>query len=91
MLKAPRSRLDSVTDDISRAESKAGESTIESDKLVNLLKIKEDNIRQLMKQLKNSDHNFEPKSYDDPIESTYLGSPFIAPHNPTPLTYQKLE
>ena len=68
MMKGGRSRLDSITDDISRAESKAGESTIESDKLANILKSKEDNIRLLMQQLKNSDQSFEPKEFEEDKE-----------------------
>jgi hypothetical protein len=51
-----RSRIDSMNDEISRSctESKTGESTLESDKLANLLKNKEDNIKRLMQELKHS-------------------------------------
>jgi hypothetical protein len=51
-----RSRIDSITEEISRSctESKMGESTVESDKLANLLKNKEDNIKRLMQELKHS-------------------------------------
>ena len=54
-----RSRQDSASVDMSRSlcESKTGESTIESDKLSNMLKNKEENIRMLMQELKQSNTN----------------------------------
>lgn len=54
ILKKNRSRIDSNIEDICRSnnESKTGESTIESDKLTNILKVKEDHIKHLMQELK---------------------------------------
>jgi lipoate synthase len=67
LLKNGRSRAGSTVDDISRmhTESKTGESTIESDKLANILKCKEDNIRLLMQELKSSNHNLETAKFEE--------------------------
>lgn len=70
-LKNERLRSDSAIDDISRSntESKTGESTIESDKLTNILKSKEDHIRKLMQELRDS-NNYQ----DTPKSDTNSGS-----------------
>ena len=54
ILKRNRTRIDSNIDEICRSnnDSKTGESTIESDKLTSILKVKEDHIKHLMHELK---------------------------------------
>lgn len=49
-----------MMDDRSNADSKIGESTLESDKLTRILKNKETNILNLMQELKGFNHNNLP-------------------------------
>ena len=70
VIKTERLRADSAIDENSRlnTESKTGESTIESDKLTNILKSKEDHIRKLMQELRESNSNEDtPKTETESV------------------------